>query len=81
MITLTLVLDLDGRSKAIAVDSLTHGDFTTGAAHIQREYLEPMSEILMHAYQELKHETLPGVREALEERESISKRLARLGMV
>jgi hypothetical protein len=81
VIILTLSLEVNGKAKHIAVDSLTPGDFTTGPAHIQSAYLEPMSEILMEAYRQLTDETSLAEVERLEERQSISKRLARLGMV
>lgn len=85
MITLTLTLEVDGRAKHIQIDSLRHGDFVTGAAHIQSQYLEPMSEILMHAYRELRESSDRDLNDpamnALEERASISRRLAKLGMV
>jgi hypothetical protein len=81
MIRLTLSLEVDGKSKMIQVDSLTHGDFVTGPAHIMSQYLEPMSEILFDAYRDLTSETVRSAMEAAEERQSISKRLAQLGMV
>jgi len=83
MIVLTVFLEVNGRAKKIQIDSLTPGDFTTGAAHIQQEYLEPISEILMQAYRQLSDEgnADPMLRNELEERASISRRLAQLGMV
>lgn len=81
MIVLTVQLSVNGLSKSIQVDSLTPGDFISGPAHIQIEYLEPISEILMDAYRHLSNETNRSAMEAADERQSISKRLARLGMV
>lgn len=81
MIVLTVQLNVDGKAKTIQIDSLTPGDFVLGSAHIESEYLEPISEILMDAYRQLTDETHRSGMEAAEERQSISKRLARLGMV
>lgn len=81
MIRLTVALEVNGLSKLIQIDSLTPGDFVTGPAHIQTEYLEPISEILMDAYRQLSSDTNRSAMEAAEERQSVSKRLARIGMV
>lgn len=81
MIVLTVSLEVDGKAKHIQTDALTPGDFTTGAAHIQTEYLAPISEILMDAYRQLTDEVSRAGMESAEERYSISKRLAKLGMV
>lgn len=81
MIRLTVSLEVNGKAKHIQIDSLTPGDFVTGPAHICTEYLEPMSEILMDAYRQLTDEMHRSGMEAAEERQSVSKRLARLGMV
>lgn len=81
MIVLTLTIEVDGRAKHIQCDALTPGDFTTGAQHILDEYLTPMSEIALHAYRELSDQDNPAIRETLDDRVSISRRLAKIGMV
>jgi hypothetical protein len=81
MITLTVQLNVHGRCKNIQIDSLTRGDFTSGREHIKRDYMEPITELLMEAYRQLSEEENPALREVLDERESISRRLAKLGMV
>lgn len=85
MITLTLSLEVDGKAKHVQVDSLRHGDFVTGAQHIREQFLEPMSEIILHAYKELRQESERDLNDpvmsSLEERASISRRLAAIGMV
>lgn len=81
MIKLTVTIEVDGRAKNIQVDSLTPGDFVTGGEHILREYFEPMAEIVMHAYRELSDQDNPAIRDMLDDRVSISRRLAKIGMI
>ena len=81
MIVLTVTLEVDGHAKMIQVDSLTPGDFVTGPAHILQAYFEPITEILMDAHRQLTDETSLAAMDRADERQSISRRLAKLGMV
>ncbi len=81
MIRLVVQLDVNGRCKNIEIDSLTRGDFQSGPRHLLTDYFEPMAELVCSAYAELTAEENPTMRDLIDERESISKRLARIGMV
>lgn len=81
MIVLTVSLEVDGKSKSIQTDQLTPGDFVTGPAHILTAYLEPISEIVMDAYRQLTDETSRAAMDRADERVSIAKRLAKIGMI
>ena len=81
LIDFEVELAVDGRAKQIRPARITKGDFTTGFDHVLATYFAPMAEIIEHAYGQLAYEVMPGVREALEEREGIRRRLAAIGMV
>lgn len=82
IIRLTMTLEVDGKALHVQNDALTTGDFTTGFGHLLQEYVTPMAELVYtQMYPQLTSEISRAQLEAIEERESISRRLARLGMV